>query len=212
MRRSITAVSFAALSVALAACTTTPPVPPEDISGEGSSSAASVMVGDPFSRTEVTVDESQSSITFEGRSNIINHQGGFNEFEIGLTLDEAEPTDLSLAEISVTIDAASVFADGPGVEGHLKKADFFDVENFPEITFVSTEIRKLDGNQYEITGDLTIKGITRSVTSKSAMIDDAGMSVTFDVPRQEYGVGNDSYGDKLLEPMVPMEATVVFGE
>jgi polyisoprenoid-binding protein YceI len=117
---------------------------------------------------------------------------------------------LEAASITVAIDVTSVKTDA-GVQDHLLREDFFDAEQFPEATFTSTSIESLGGDRYEITGELTIKGATETVTL-NATITDLYMLVNYDLPRQTFGVGNDSYGDKLLETLVPVEAKLVFVE
>jgi len=64
----------------------------------------------------------------------------------------------------VSIPAASVSTVDEKLDAHLKEADFFDVQNFPTLTFKSTSIRYLGDRDYEVTGDLTIRGVTKSVT------------------------------------------------
>lgn len=68
-----------------------------------------------------------------------------------------------LRSIEATIDAASIFTNEPQRDGHLKSPDFLDAGNHPELKFVSTKVQPLGGNQYKVEGDLTIRGITKSV-------------------------------------------------
>ncbi|MGH8775598.1 MAG: YceI family protein [Jiangellaceae bacterium] len=63
----------------------------------------------------------------------------------------------------MTIKTATVNTGSPDRDQHLRSADFFDVGNHPEITFRSTEIRHVEGNEFAVTGDLTIRGIATSV-------------------------------------------------
>lgn len=76
----------------------------------------------------------------------------------------ADPSDLTTAEAEVTIDAASVDTREPQRDEHLRSADFFDAANHPKITFRSRNVRRTGDNEYELTGDLTIRGVTREVT------------------------------------------------
>ncbi len=197
-------------SVALVACNPAAP----DAGEENSSSSSSVQEDSSSSSADMTggeveINYDESSLTFTGESNIINHEGEFGSFEVAFTLDEDTPSDFTKSQLNVTIDTTSITADGTGVDGHLLREDFFDVENYPEATFESTAIVSNGGDNYSVTGNMTVKGQTKAVTF-DAVITAAGMDVTFDFPRQEFGVGNDSYGDKLLEPLVPVEAHVVF--
>jgi polyisoprenoid-binding protein YceI len=76
------------------------------------------------------------------------------------TIDGSDPAASSL---NVTVETATVDTRSEQRDGHLKSADFFDVENFPEITFVGTGFA-VDGDEVEVTGDLTIKGVTHPLT------------------------------------------------
>lgn len=76
---------------------------------------------------------------------------------------EADPADMSTATITATIDAASIDTQEAQRDGHLRSADFFDVENHPVITFQSKQVEKKGDNEYTLLGDLTIRGVTREV-------------------------------------------------
>ena len=78
-----------------------------------------------------------------------------------LNLDE---TDYTRSTVEVTIPAASVKTADEKLDAHLKNEDFFHVEKFPTLTFKSTSIRSTGGRNYEVDGDLTILGVTKSVT------------------------------------------------
>jgi len=86
--------------------------------------------------------------------------GYFDSYEGRLHLDESDPTRCSVA---LRIDAASIRTNNPDRDAHLCSADFFDVERYPTITFESTGVADVGDNRYRVTGDLTIKGITRPV-------------------------------------------------
>lgn len=96
-----------------------------------------------------------------------NHLGlsnpslSFDEFEITLELDPADPT---AATVSMTIDPASVVAGSEIWKDHLTSADWLDVEQYPEITFASTAVEGAGDGAYSVTGDLTMHGETKPVT------------------------------------------------
>lgn len=117
------------------------------------------------------------------------------------TLDVTEGT-IQVAEnildssVTATLDAASVDTGDKGRDDHLRSADFFDVEQFPTWTFTSTGIRA-DGEDYVITGDLTIHGVTRQVelaTEFGGTATDpfgnfrAGFSATTEISRKDFGL------------------------
>src|SRR5665811_1097329 len=91
---------------------------------------------------------------------VTNVRGQFDSFEGAAHIDVADP---AASTVSVTIKAASVTTGQEQRDGHLKTADFFDVENHPDITFVSTAVQR-DGSGWSITGDLTIKTVSHPVS------------------------------------------------
>lgn len=107
------------------------------------------------------LDASHSQLGFVARHAMVTKvRGSFNDVAGTATLDGANP---SASTLSVTIQAASVDTRSEGRDAHLRSADFFDVENYPEITFTGTEFA-VDGDVITVTGDLTIKGVTHSVS------------------------------------------------
>jgi polyisoprenoid-binding protein YceI len=86
-------------------------------------------------------------------------RGAFGDFEGSLTLDGGNPAD---SHAEVTIQAASFSSGNDQRDGHVRGADFLDVENHPTLTFRSTDVRT-DGDQFVLVGDLTIRGTTRPV-------------------------------------------------
>jgi len=108
-----------------------------------------------------TLDASHSRIGFVARHAMVTKvRGSFNEFEGTAVVGDGGIEDTS---IDLTIQVASVDTRNADRDGHLKSGDFFDVEAAPVITFTSTSVTA-DGETLEVTGDLTIKGVTQSVT------------------------------------------------
>lgn len=108
------------------------------------------------------VDQSHSNIGFEVKHMMVSKvRGNFTSYEANVEADDL--ADLTTASIEFKIDVASIDTKSEDRDNHLKSADFFDVEKYPTITFKSTNIEK-DGDDYEVTGDLTIKGVTKQVT------------------------------------------------
>lgn len=108
------------------------------------------------------VDPAHSSIEFQVKHMMVSKvKGAFKNFSADLTLD---PEDLTTANLSFTVDAASIDTRQEQRDGHLKGPDFFDVENYPSITFQSTNIVADGSNEYKVTGDLTIRTITKPIT------------------------------------------------
>jgi polyisoprenoid-binding protein YceI len=109
-----------------------------------------------------TLDPAHSRLGFVARHAMVTKvRGQFNDFEGSAHLDFENPVN-STAEVS--IDVASVDTRSAQRDGHLRTNDFFDAENHPKITFRSTAARVIDNEHYEVTGDLTIKGISKPVS------------------------------------------------
>ncbi|MFE5860681.1 YceI family protein [Streptomyces virginiae] len=111
---------------------------------------------------DYVIDPAHSSIGFTVRHAMVtNVRGAFADHEGTLHLDGADPA-RSTASIDVKI--ASVDTGIADRDGHLRSGDFFDAETFPLMTFRSTEARQLGGDAYRITGELTIKDVTRPLS------------------------------------------------
>lgn len=107
------------------------------------------------------LDKSHSSITFSVRHMMIaNVRGSFTEFDAAVT---ADPTDPSTANAKITIDAGSIDTKDNDRDNHLKSADFFNVEKFPNLEFQTTKVTAKGNDEYEIAGNLTIAGVTKPV-------------------------------------------------
>ena len=111
---------------------------------------------------EYTLDASHSRIGFQARHAMVTKvRGAFNEFEGTARLDGADP---SKSTASIKIKAASIDTRSPDRDAHLRSNDFFAMDEYPEITFQSTSAEQVDEKHYRMTGDLTIKGVTKPVT------------------------------------------------
>ncbi|MEU2422625.1 YceI family protein [Streptomyces sp. NPDC007851] len=111
---------------------------------------------------DYTVDPAHSTLGFVARHAMVtNVKGSFQEFEGTLHLDGEDPTK---STASLDIQMASITTGSPDRDGHLKSADFFKTDEFPTMTFRSTKAEALGDEDYRITGDLTILGVTKPVT------------------------------------------------
>lgn len=107
------------------------------------------------------LDTAHSSATFSVKHMVISKtKGSFGDWEATFMIDEE---DLTQSSVELTIKTASIDTDNEKRNGHLKSAEFFDVETYPEITFKSTKIEKTDDG-FLITGNLTIKDVTKEVS------------------------------------------------
>lgn len=139
-------------------------------------SAPGIHAGSDTTTVDVptyTVDEAHSSVGFRVRHlGITNVHGQFGEFDSYVHVD---PDDLSTLEASAEIRVASIDTGVEKRDGHLKSGDFFDAETYPTMTFRSTEVRNVEGNRFDLVGDLTIRGTTREVVLDGTFVGSATM-------------------------------------
>jgi polyisoprenoid-binding protein YceI len=108
-----------------------------------------------------TIDKAHSEAVFQVRHLITKVRGRFSQFDGRIDFDEAEPEHSSVA---VTIDAASIDTNEPDRDKHLRSGDFFDTDTHPQITFRSTRVVRAGANRFDVSGPLTIRGISKDVT------------------------------------------------
>jgi polyisoprenoid-binding protein YceI len=109
-----------------------------------------------------TLDPAHTRIGFSARHAMVTKvRGAFNEFSGSGYFDEAAPAN---SHVELTIKAASIDTRNSDRDAHLRSNDFLAMDDYPEITFRSTAVQKLDQDRYSVTGDLAIKGVTRPVT------------------------------------------------
>jgi polyisoprenoid-binding protein YceI len=112
--------------------------------------------------TSWNIDPAHSAAAFKVRHMMISHvKGEFRGLSGVLNLDES---DYSRSTVEASIPATGIKTGDDARDGHLKEADFLDVAEFPTITFKSTSIAPTGDSNYAVTGDLTIHGVTKSVT------------------------------------------------
>ncbi len=107
------------------------------------------------------IDPTHSEVSFKIRHLLAKTGGRFTKF--GGTI-KVDPTDISKSSVEVSIDAASINTDNEARDKHLKSGDFFDVEKFPAITFKSTSVKEVAKGKLEVTGDFTLRGVTKRIT------------------------------------------------
>lgn len=140
------------------------------------------------------IDPSHSNVTFSVKHlGISTVRGVFTDFEGTLELGE----DLESSRGHGTVDVASVDTQDQGRDEHLRSADFFDAESHPKLTFESTDIKSVRDDELEITGDLTIHGVTKPVSFKAEITgteqdpwgnDRVGLEVTGKIDRSDFGM------------------------
>jgi polyisoprenoid-binding protein YceI len=171
--------------------------------------------------TEWIIDPDHSVAAFSVRHMMIAHvRGQFNKLAGVIYFD---PEDISGSSVELTIEASSVFTGIQKRDDHLRSPDFFDVNRYPYISFKSTGIDSVEGNRAKVTGNLTLRGITRQITFitefsgpvKDPFIDalSLGFTASAVINREEYGmVWNQTMADnglvagKEVELVIDLEA------
>lgn len=142
-------------------------------------------------------DKAHSQLTFTvTHLGISDVTGEFKDFDVKIT---SEKEDFSDAVFELTAKAASIYTRVEARDKHLASADFFDVEKHPEITFKSTNIKKVKDNLYLLIGNLTIRGITKPVAldlvyngtieNPNSKTPTAGFQLTGQIKRSDFSVG-----------------------
>jgi len=144
--------------------------------------------------TKWAIDPAHSEVQFKVKHLMISTvTGSFKQFGAEA---ELEGDDLTNAQVSFWADTASIFTNDEKRDAHLRSPDFFDSEQFPKLTFTSTRIEG-SGSNWKVTGDLTIKGVTKPVTLDvewSGQAKDpwgntkAGLNLSGKIDRKEWGL------------------------
>jgi polyisoprenoid-binding protein YceI len=144
-----------------------------------------------------------TKVEFTGTKADGKHDGGFKTLTGAVTVPG---DDLTKANIDVTIDTESLYSDNPGLTGHLKNKDFFDVKTNKTSTFKSTKIEKgKDG--YTVTGDMTLNGKTKSISFPAKIDTKSGLTLTaaFKIDRTDFGM---TYGAGKVDNAVALRVDV----
>ena len=150
----------------------------------------------PLEGDTYTVDKVHSSVIFKvTHMNVANFYGRFNDVSGTIAIDAKNP---AASSVEIAIDADSIDTHNDGRDKHLKTADFFSVKEFPKISFKSKSVKKVDDHNYEIAGDLTMRGVTKPLTAKATQTgtgkdprsgaQSIGFETTFTVKRSEFGI------------------------
>ena len=167
-------------------------------------SIATIRVAKPV---DYTIDPTHTATVFTW-----NHFGfstpsaNFSDIQGTISVDNAKPVN---SAVNVTIPLSSLNTNVKALDDHLKNADFFDAEKYPNITFKSTKVQALGQNKYKITGDLTVKNVTKPVVLDAVLnkqgvhpmtkAESIGFNATTSFDRSAFGVGAyvPNVGDKI---------------
>jgi polyisoprenoid-binding protein YceI len=149
------------------------------------------------------IDKAHSNIYFDIKHTYATVRGMFDGFSGTLMLD---PDDPAASSIEFTVNVDSINTNITKRDDHLKSDDFFAAAKFPVMTFKSSGVKRVSGNQYIITGDLTIKDVTKKIDvpftyygmkenpmKKGQMV--AGFEADFTINRLDYKVGTGQFAD-----------------
>ncbi len=146
-----------------------------------------------------------SAVNFTGSKVTGSHSGGFTKVTGFFTVKDGA---LAGNSHKVVIDMNSIFSDAEKLTGHLKSADFFDVEKFPESTFEATSLTKTGDNSYDVSGNFTLHGVTKNITFKATTTqsgDVVKIDSKFDINRKDFGIVYAGKADDLIRDEVVIE-------
>lgn len=156
--------------------------------------AATRPVAEPEGAARYVLDPAHSEVSFQVRHLVTRARGRFQRFSAELEGDPAFP---EAARIRFTIASDSIDTNEPDRDKHLRSADFFDVEKYPEIVFESSGVRPRDGDRYDVAGTLTIRGVSRPITVPVEFLgfakdpwgnEKTGFEAQFKINRKEFGI------------------------
>ena len=140
-----------------------------------------------------TIDPNHSNVAFKVRHLVSKVGGEFTEFDGTITADFSN---LDVSGVQFSIQAASLDTRNKDRDSHLRSVDFFDVEKFPEITFTSTKVTKIDNDSFAVAGTLTMHGVSKPITLTVDYLGEmtamggtrAGYELSTTLDRKDFGV------------------------
>ncbi|HVE70082.1 MAG TPA: YceI family protein [Thermoanaerobaculia bacterium] len=148
----------------------------------------------PAVREEWVVDKAHSSVQFRIRHLMSNVPGKFRDFTAGMIVDRADP---ARSSVEFTIQSASIDTAEAGRDEHLRSPDFFEATKYPTISFKSSVVTPKSPTRFDITGDLTMHGVTKRVTLPVEFLgfgkdargtERAGFNIETTLDRKDYGI------------------------
>jgi polyisoprenoid-binding protein YceI len=163
-----------------------------------------------------TIDSVHSSVGFSIRHNIVGTtKGNFTQFSGVVTVDR---DNLEASKVEATMVATSINTGNEKRDTHLRSPDFFDVATYPNLTFKSKQWKKTGDDAFDVTGDLTIHGVTKEVVLKVSALgfgngmrpgtQVAGWEATTKINRRDFGVNGPSILGKVVGDDVTITISV----
>ena len=156
------------------------------------------------------IDSNHSQVSFSIRVlSVTTTRGHFNAFRGQLHLDEQDPAN---SWVEAEVAAASIDTHIKLRDAHLRSAKFFEVKQYPTITFQSTNVEHIDGQHYQVTGNLTLHGVTRPITfdveypgQNTKMDTRAALTAKAQINRNDFALGRGAGVQFAASPMVTIE-------
>jgi polyisoprenoid-binding protein YceI len=154
------------------------------------------------------VDQSHSQVNFVAEARFISAHGYFDKWDAEVQLD---PAKIENSSFKITIDAASINTRVQRRDDHLRGKDFFDVATYPQITLVSKKIAKTGDRTYAVTGDLTLRGVTKQIDVEITQVfyenNRGRFRANFRINRKDFGITYDSKMNP-IEDMVQVQVDI----
>jgi polyisoprenoid-binding protein YceI len=156
--------------------------------------ALSLLTALPASAETYTIDAGHSEVGFKVRHLVSNVRGRFNDFSGTINMD---PKNIQASSVEFRIKADSIDTNQADRDKHLRAEDFFFVEKYPEITFKSDSVKPAGKNKYNVTGTLTMRGVSKKVTLPVTFTGEvkdpwgntkAGFETATTLNRKDYGI------------------------
>jgi polyisoprenoid-binding protein YceI len=159
-----------------------------------SAAVAALLLSAPAFADTWVIDKAHSDVSFQIRHIVSRVRGSFTDFSGTITADPARP---ETASVEFTVKAATIDTANDNRDKDLRGANFFDAEQFPEITFKSSKVKAAGTDKYDVTGTLTMRGVSKEVTLPVQFLgfgkdprgtEKAGFSIDFTLNRKDYGI------------------------
>lgn len=160
--------------------------------------------------TQLAITPASSKIEWTGSKVTGSHVGSFSSFRGTIDWVDANPEN---SRVTVEIDSSTLTSSPEKLVGHLKSPDFFDVATFPKVQFVSTSVKAGGdkGATHTISGNLTLHGVTKSISFPATIKGDASSvdaNATFTINRKDFGLDYPGKADDLIRDGVVIKLTI----
>lgn len=193
-------LAIVALILLAAACEDPAKNKAKAVTTEAKTESVSAPVGEA---KDYKFDQATSKVGWIGSKVTGKHEGGFGAFRGTVHVVDGDPEKSS---VQVEIDTTSITSDQEKLTGHLKSADFFEVEKYPKATFVSTSVK---GST--VTGNLTLHGVTKQISFPATVrisADDVSVDTEFAINRKDFGISYPGKQDDLIRDDVVIKLAI----